>query len=173
VHVVCRVGTYYNAPMNYWLMKSEPSCYGIDDLQRDRKGMWDDVRNYQARNFMRTMKKGDQVLFYHSSCDVIGVVGVAEIHREAYPDPTQFDETSYKYDAMSTKENPRWDAVDLKFITKFREPVTLGELKLDPFFRDMLVIKKGMRLSVQPVAKKHFDRILRMREYTPKTRTQK
>ena len=150
--------------MRYWLMKSEPSCYSIDDLKRDRVGMWDDVRNYQARNFMRDdMKKGDRVLFYHSSTQPTGVVGIAEIAREGYPDPTQFDATSYKYDPKSTEEKPRWISVDLKFIEKFKEPVTLQELKLDPYFSDMLVVKQGMRLSVQPVAEKHFNRILKMR----------
>ncbi len=147
----------------FWLMKSEPSCYSIDDLKHDKVGMWDDVRNYQARNYMREMKKGDKVLFYHSSCEIIGIVGIAEVHKTAYPDPTQFDSTSYKYDAKSTKENPRWDSIDLKFIQKFKKPFTLSELKLDPFFGDMLVVKKGMRLSVQPVAKKYFDRIVKMR----------
>ena len=150
--------------MNYWLMKSEPSCYGIDDLKRDTVGMWDDVQNYQARNYMREMKKGDRVLFYHSSCEVIGVVGIAEVYREAYPDPTQFDKKLYKYDAKSTKAKPRWDSVDLKFVKKFKEPLTLNELKLDPFFGDMLVVKRGMRLSVQPVLKKHYEKIILMRK---------
>jgi predicted RNA-binding protein with PUA-like domain len=147
--------------MKYWLMKSEPNCYSIDDLRRDTIGMWDDVRNYQARNYMRDMKKGDRVLFYHSSCEVIGVVGIAEVAKEAYPDPTQFDKKSYKYDAKSTKENPRWDSVDLKFIEKFKDVFTLNELKLDSFFADMLVVKRGMRLSVQPVAQKHYKRIVK------------
>ncbi len=146
-------------------MKSEPSCYSINDLKRDRIGMWDDVRNYQARNFMRDdMQKGDLVLFYHSSADVIGVVGIAEIVKEAYPDPTQFDKKSYKFDPKSKKEKPTWVSVDLKFKEKFTNPMTLGELKNDPYFSDMLVTKRGMRLSVQPVAKKHFDRILKIRE---------
>ena len=149
--------------VQYWLMKSEPRCYGIDDLKRDGVGMWDDVRNYQARNHMRAMKKGDFVLFYHSSTEVIGVVGIATVNREAYPDPTQFDTTSYKYDAKSTKENPRWTSVDLKFVKKFKEPFTLTELKLDPLFSDMLVVKRGVRLSVQPVVKKHFERIEKLR----------
>ena len=149
--------------MQYWLMKSEPSCYSIDDLKRDRVGMWDDVRNYQARNFMRSMEKGDMVLFYHSSSKPMGVVGLASVHKEAYPDPTQFDEQSYKYDAKSSKESPRWSAVDLKFVEKFAEPMTLAELKIDPFFCTMLVVKQGMRLSVQPVEKKHFMRMCKMR----------
>jgi predicted RNA-binding protein with PUA-like domain len=144
----------------FWLMKSEPSCYSIDDLKRQKVGMWDDVRNYQARNYMREMKK---VLFYHSSCDVIGIVGLAIVHKEAYPDPTQFDKESYKYDSKSTKENPRWSSVDLKFVEKFKETLTLDELKLDPSFDGMLVIKKGMRLSVQPVSDKHANRILKLR----------
>ncbi len=150
--------------MRYWLMKSEPSCYSIDDLNRDRVGMWDDIRNYQARNFMRDdMKRGDQALFYHSSVEPTGIVGLAEIAREGYPDPTQFDTTSYKYDPKSSPDNPRWIAVDLKFKEKFAEPLTLHELKIDPYFDDMLVVKRGMRLSVQPVAEKHFLRILKMR----------
>ena len=144
-------------------MKSEPSCYSVDDLKRDKIGMWDDVRNYQARNFMRDMKKSDRVLFYHSSTDPIGIVGIAEIAREAYPDPTQFDTKSYKYDPKTTKENPRWVSVDLKFKEKFEEPLTLSEMKLDPSFNDMLVVKRGMRLSVQPVLEKHFRRILHMK----------
>jgi predicted RNA-binding protein with PUA-like domain len=144
-------------------MKSEPSCYGIDDLKREKVGMWDDVRNYQARNFMRDMKKGDMVLFYHSSTDPMGIVGLAKVVREAYPDPTQFDRKSYKFDPKSTKENPRWSSVDLRFVEKFREPLTLRELKNDPFFSDMLVVKRGMRLSVQPVAEKHFKKVLSLR----------
>lgn len=147
----------------YWLMKSEPSCYSIDDLKRDKIGIWDDVRNYQARNFMREMQKGDTVFFYHSSCEVIGIVGRATVEREAYPDPTQFDSKSYKFEAKSTKENPRWDSVDLTFVKKFSEALTLNELKLDPFFNDMLVVKRGMRLSVQPVHEKHAKQILKLR----------
>ncbi len=150
--------------MRYWLMKSEPSCYSIDDLKREKVGMWDDVRSYQARNFMRDdMKKGDIVLFYHSSCDEIGIVGLGKIAKEAYPDPTQFDKKSYKYDPKSKKEKPQWVSVDVRFVEKFKEPLTLGELKNDPFFSDMLVVRQGMRLSVQPVAVKHFDKILKLR----------
>ncbi len=150
--------------MHYWLMKSEPSCYSIDDLKRDKVGMWDDVRSYQARNFMRDdMQKGDMVLFYHSSCEVIGIVGLGKIVKEAYPDPTQFDATSYKFDPKSKKEKPTWVSVDVQFVEKFKEPLTLSELKNDPFFKDMLVTKQGMRLSVQPVTEKHFMRIVKLR----------
>jgi predicted RNA-binding protein with PUA-like domain len=145
-------------------MKSEPSCYSIDDLKRDRVGMWDDVRNYQARNFIRDdMQKGDAVLFYHSSTEVVGIVGLAKIAKAAYPDPTQFDSKSYKFDAKSVQENPRWYSVDVQFVKKFSNPLTLTELKNDPYFSDMLVIKRGMRLSVQPVAEKHYLKIKQMR----------
>ena len=145
-------------------MKSEPTCYSIDDLRRDKIGRWDDVRNYQARNFMRDdMQKGDEVLFYHSSTTEIGVVGIAKIAKTAYPDPTQFDTKSYKFDAKSTKEKPRWVSVDLQFVKKFSKPVLLTELKNDPAFSDMLVVKKGMRLSIQPVSEKHFKKICTLR----------
>jgi len=145
-------------------MKSEPSCYSIDDLKRDKVGMWDDVRNYQARNFMRDdMQKGDKVLFYHSSVEPTGIVGLATVAHEAYPDPTQFEKGSYTFDAKSTKERPRWVAVDVQFKEKFLEPLTLHELKRDPYFNDMLVVKRGMRLSVQPVAEKHYKQILKLR----------
>ena len=146
-------------------MKSEPTCYSIDDLKNDKIGRWDDVRNYQARNFMRDeMKVGDAVLFYHSSVGVVGIVGLAKIVKAAYPDPTQFDTQSYKFDAKSTKENPRWVSVDIKFVKKFSEPLTLRELKNDPFFSDMLVVRQGMRLSIQPVIEKHYTRVLTLRE---------
>lgn len=150
--------------MAYWLLKSEPSCYSIDDLKRDGVGMWDDIRNYQARNFLRDdVAKGDMVLFYHSSADPTGIVGIAKVVKEAYPDPTQFDASSYKHDPKSSRENPRWVSIDVRFVEKFKEPLTLHELKLDPFFKDMLVVQKGMRLSVQPVAERHYNRILKLR----------
>ena len=142
--------------MRYWLVKTEPSCYSIDDLRREKIGVWSDVRNYQARNHLRAMKKGDRLLFYHSSTDVVGVVGIARVSREAYPDPSQFDSRSDTYDAKSTEEHPRWDAVDVRFEKKFHIPITLKELKNDPYFTEMLVVRKGMRLSVQPVLEKHF-----------------
>lgn len=150
--------------MRYWLIKSEPECYSIDDLKRDKIGVWDDIRNYQARNSMRDdMKKGDVAFFYQSSADVIGIVGVATIVREAYPDATQYDKKSEGYDAKATKENPRWFAVDVKFKEKFKTPLTLSELKNDPAFSGMTVTQKGSRLSVQPVGEKHATRILKLR----------
>lgn len=150
--------------MKYWLLKSEPTCYSIDDLRREKVGQWDGVRNYQARNFMRSeMQKGDLALFYHSNTDHIGVVGVCEIaSTKAYPDPTQFDTKADHYDPKSTKENPRWYLIDVKFKKKFKKILPLAVLKNDPFFNDMPLTQKGMRLSVQPVSKKHFDRILKM-----------
>jgi predicted RNA-binding protein with PUA-like domain len=150
--------------MRYWLIKSEPECYSIDDLKRDKIGVWDDIRNYQARNSMRDdMKKGDVAFFYQSSADVIGIVGVATIVKEAYPDPTQYDKKSEGYDAKATMENPRWFAVDVKFKEKFKTPLTLGELKNDPAFSGMVVTQRGSRLSVQPVGEKHAERILKLR----------
>lgn len=148
----------------YWLFKSEPDCYSIDDLKKGKRSMWDGVRNYQVRNMMRDeMRVGDRALFYHSSAgDATGVAGVIEIASQAYPDPTQFDPKSEHPDSKSDPKDPRWLCVDVKFKEKFNRVVTLQELKLDSFFDDMIVTKKGSRLSVQPVAKKHFDRICKL-----------
>jgi predicted RNA-binding protein with PUA-like domain len=150
--------------MNYWLLKSEPSCYSIDDLERERIGVWDGVRNYQARNLIRdSIKKGDIVFFYHSSSAPIGIVGTALVTSDAYPDPTQFDATSDKFDKTAQEGSPRWYVVAVQFKEKFIEPLTLHELKQNPFFSDMLVTQRGVRLSVQPVQKKHAERILKLR----------
>ncbi len=150
--------------MNYWLMKSEPDCFSIDDLKKNKVERWDGVRNYQVRNMMRDqMKKGDKALFYHSSAgDETGVVGEMEIIKEAYPDSTQFDPKSDHPDPKSKPENPTWLAVDVKFVRKFKTPIYLKELKLDPTFLGMVVTQKGSRLSVTPVSKKHFENILKM-----------
>jgi predicted RNA-binding protein with PUA-like domain len=146
--------------MAYWLMKSEPSCYSIDDLKRDTVTMWDGVRNYQARNFiLNDMRVGDTAFFYHSNAKEIGIVGTMEIASSAYPDPTQFDKNEDHYDPKSTKQNPRWFLVDVSFVEKFKRTLTLQELKDDPTFDDMPVTQRGMRLSVQPVSKKHFTKI--------------
>ena len=135
--------------MNFWLMKSEPSAYSIDDLERDGSTPWNGVRNYQARNFMRDeMKKGDKVLFYASSSDPSGVTGVAEVSREAYPDDT-------------TKE-AGWVMVDIRFVEKFPQIVPLDTLKTTHGLENMVVTKKGSRLSVQPVTKDEFDIVAKM-----------
>ena len=144
--------------MNHWLMKSEPECYSIDDLKKDNVEPWDGIRNYQARNFMRDdMMVGDKVLFYHSNCKPPHIAGLAEVASTPYPDPTQFDKKSQYFDPKSTKENPRWMLVDVKFIAKAKEILPLTVIKNDPDLAGMLVVQKGQRLSIQPVGKKHFD----------------
>lgn len=149
--------------MNYWLMKSEPDCYSIDDLQKDGTEPWDGIRNYQARNFMRDdMRAGDKVLFYHSNTNPPHIAGIAEIASEPYPDPTQFDKKSQYYDAKATKENPRWMLVDVKFVSKAKNILSLHAIKNDPDFNAMMLVQKGQRLSIQPVEKKHFDAIKKM-----------
>lgn len=149
--------------MQYWLVKSEPDCYSIQDLKREKVGSWTDVRNYQARNHLRTMKKGDLLLFHHSSCAIPAVVGVAKVVKEAYPDPTQFDPKKDGYDAKSTKENPRWSTVDVSLVEIFKEPLTLREIKTDATFSGMELVKQGSRLSVQPVTEKHFNQVMKLR----------
>jgi predicted RNA-binding protein with PUA-like domain len=149
------------APKKYWLMKSEPSDYSIDDLKADKTTLWDGVRNHQARNQMMEMKKGDEVLFYHSMSDkaVVGVMRVTS--SEAYPDPTQFRKRSKYYDEKSTKKAPRWFLVDVRYVKKLKKPVTLAEIKARATLKDMVLVKNS-RLSVQPVRKKEFDMIVRM-----------
>ena len=147
---------------NYWLMKSEPNVYSIDDLKKDRKTHWDGVRNYQARNLMRDqMKIGDKVLFYHSNAKPAGVVGIAEVVKESYPDFTAFDEKSHYFDSKSSKENPRWFMVDVAFVEKLPSMVTLHRIKEQPELQEMVLVKRS-RLSVQPVRPKEFETIVRM-----------
>lgn len=137
--------------MRYWLMKSEPDAYSIDDLARDRTAPWTGVRNYQARNFMRDqMQKGDKVFFYHSSCDEPGIVGIAEVCKLAYPDETQFDRKSDYYDPKATRDNPRWLHVDVRFVKKTRV-VSLDELRKHKALANMRVLARGNRLSITPV----------------------
>ena len=143
-------------------MKSEPDVYSIDDLAREGVGTWEGVRSYQARNHMRTMQAGDLALFYHSSTQPPGVVGLMRIAREAYVDDTQFDRKSPYFDAKSSKAAPRWDRVDVAFVEKLPRLVTLETLKTDPAFAAMLVVRRGMRLSVQPVELAHFTRVLKL-----------
>ena len=143
----------------YWLLKSEPESYGIDHLRRDKIEAWTGVRNFQARNHMMKMEKGDLCLFYHSSTKEKGVAGVAKVARVAHPDATQFDKKSHYYEPRATKEKPMWFCVDVAFVEKFKHVVTLGEMKLDPKLQGMLVRSKFSRLSVQPVSEKHFNYI--------------
>ena len=149
--------------MNYWLMKSEPSAFSLDDLQ-GRPGQiepWDGVRNYQARNMMRDdMAVGDGVFFYHSNCDVPGIVGIAKVVREAYPDHTAFDPHSKHYDPKSLCESPRWFMVDVGFVRKLSRTITLTELKEDPSLDGFPLTRRGNRLSVMPLTKAQWDYIL-------------
>jgi len=149
----------------YWLMKTEPEAFSIDDLRRRPGGVepWDGVRNYQARNMMRDeMKAGDGVLFYHSSVDPPGVVGLAEVAREGYPDPTAFDPKHIHYDPKSDPESPRWYMVDVRFVRAFPHMVTLDTLRRTPGLESMKVNQRGMRLSVQPVTPKEWEIVLKL-----------
>ncbi len=151
--------------MNYWLFKSEPDAFSIDDLaaMRGRRDHWDGIRNYQARNIMRDqMKKGDLGFFYHSSCKVPGIVGTVEIVKEAYPDHTAFDKTEKYYDAKSNPDNPRWYMVDVKLKTKFKAIIPLTDLRQVAALEDMTLLQKGSRLSVQPVTSKEWKAILKI-----------
>ena len=144
-------------------MKSEPGAYSIDDLERDGSTCWDGVRNYQARNFMRdAMSVGDPVLFYHSNANPPGVAGVARVCSEAHPDHTAWDRESRYFDARSRREDPVWMMVDVEFVEKFKEPVTLPQLKANRVLDGLLVVKRGQRLSIQPVEARHFRQILKM-----------
>jgi predicted RNA-binding protein with PUA-like domain len=147
--------------MKHWLMKSEPDAFSIDDLKRKKLEAWDGVRNYQARNFMRDgMKPGDKVFFYHSNCNPPGIVGIAEVASDAYPDPSQFDGKSKYFDPKSSREDPRWMLVDVKFVRKLKRMITLDELKGDEMLEDMPLLRKGNRLSVMPIAAGDWRHIL-------------
>jgi len=147
---------------NYWLMKSEPDAYAIDQLQKEKTTLWDGIRNYQARNFMMNdMKVGDKVLFYHSNAKPPGIVGLATVSKTAQPDPTQFKKTSKYYDPKSSKDEPRWHCVEVKFQKKFKEMLSLDWLKEQRQLAGILVTKRGQRLSIQPVEKKHYDYIVK------------
>lgn len=148
--------------MNYWLVKSEPSAFSIDDLARapGRTTCWDGVRNYQARNFMRAMKRGDKVLFYHSNAEPPAVAGIAEVVREAYPDQTAFDPKDSHYDSRSDPSAPIWYMVDIRFVQKFQSPIALDALRRVPGLKGMELLRRGSRLSVQPVRPDAWRRIL-------------
>ena len=149
--------------MNYWLIKSEPDVFSIDDLKKVKREPWDGVRNYQARNFMmKEMKPGDLCLFYHSNAKPPGVAGIAKVVSETYPDPTQFNKKSEYYDEKSKKDNPRWWLVDFQFVKKFKAEVPLDTLKADKQLSEMMVCQKGTRLSITPVEARHYKRILKL-----------
>ena len=152
--------------MQYWLLKSEPDAFGIDDLiaMKDQRDHWDGIRNYQARNLMRDqMKAGDEAFFYHSSCKVPGIVGIVEIVREAYPDHTAQDPDSKYYDPRATAKDPRWVMVDVQFKQKFEQIITLRALRDNPDLAEMALLRKGSRLSIQPVTGKQWRAINKMR----------
>ena len=153
------------AERRYWLFKSEPTAYSFADLQaeEDQTAEWDGVRNYQVRNYMRDdMKVRDGVLFYHSSAKPLAVVGTATIVREAYADSTALDPAEKHYDAKSSPDNPIWLMVDIKAEQEFKRPVTLDEMKQNPRLQNMLVIRRGMRLSIQPVTQEEWDEVVGM-----------
>jgi predicted RNA-binding protein with PUA-like domain len=147
--------------MHYWLMKTEPDAFSIDDLARVGTEPWTGVRNYQARNAMRDgMAVGDGVLFYHSSCAEPGIVGIAQVASEAYPDPTQFDRRSPYHDPASRPEQPRWMLVDVRFVRKLARTITLAELRQQPQLDGFALLQRGTRLSVLPVTKAQWMAIL-------------
>jgi predicted RNA-binding protein with PUA-like domain len=151
--------------MNHWLLKSEPDTFSIDTLKAAPKqtSAWDGVRNFQARNMLRdSMKKGDLAFFYHSSCDVPGIAGIVSIVKEGYPDETAFDPKHHHYDPDSKKESPRWFMVDVKLVRKFGRIITLDELRqhAEKRLKDFVLLRRGNRLSVMPVAKKDWDFVL-------------
>ncbi|MBI1272168.1 EVE domain-containing protein [bacterium] len=147
----------------FWLFKSEPKVYSIDDLKKEKTAFWEGVRNYQARNLLRdTIKKGDQVLFYHSNAEPPGIVGICQVVKEGYPDHTQFDEASKYFDPKSKKDDPRWYMVDVKFVKKFKSIVSLETLKNSAGLEEMMVTKRGARLSIQPVTEKEWKTVLKL-----------
>jgi predicted RNA-binding protein with PUA-like domain len=146
--------------MQYWLFKTEPDEFSIDDLKRKNEEIWDGIRNYQARNFLRDqVALGDLVFIYHSSCKEPGIVGIAKVIKTAFPDPSQFDSLSKYYDAKATTDNPRWTSVTLEFVDKLRI-IALSKLKADKQLESMYLVQKGSRLSIQPVTSEEWEYIL-------------
>jgi len=152
----------------YWLIKSEPTAYSIDDLKRDKSTLWEGVRNYQARNFMmQEMKVGDEALFYHSSAEPPGAVGIAEVIGPAEPDATQFDASDSHYDPKATPANPIWYCVRVKFKQKFARQVSLPELRERKELQNMVLLRKGSRLSIQPATEKEFKLVSKLGSSKP------
>lgn len=151
--------------MQYWLMKSEPEAFGIDDLQNrpNQTEHWDGVRNYQARNMMRDeMKVGDRIFFYHSNCAEPGIVGIAEVARESYPDFTAFDPDDKHFDPKSRTDKPTWYMVDVRFVKKLSRTITLRELKLKDELAELALLRRGNRLSIMPVSAQQWQFILNL-----------
>ena len=151
--------------MNYWLFKTEPESFSIEDLDKSKNQttFWDGVRNYRARNILRDeIKKGDSVLFYHSSTDPLAIMGYCEVVKEGYQDHTQFDPKNDHFDPKAKKESPTWFMVDIKLVKEFKTPVTLDQIRSNPKLKNITLIQKGNRLSVMPVSKSEFEEILRM-----------
>ncbi|WP_202225263.1 EVE domain-containing protein [Okeania sp. KiyG1] len=150
--------------MKYWLMKSEPKTYSISDMKHEKTCIWDGVRNYQARNFLRQMTKGDLAFFYHSNTVPPGIIGLVKILESGIADPTQFDQKSQYYDPKSTPNTPRWQTVSVEFVEEFPKLISLAILKQEFSPDELLVTKKGNRLSVMPVAKNVAEKILVMKD---------
>lgn len=148
--------------MNYWLLKSEPSQFSIDDLYNrpEKTEPWNGVRNYQARNFLCSMQLGDLAFFYHSNCTTVGIVGLMQINKTAYPDETAFNCEHIHYDAKSSPEKPRWFQVDVQYLQHFSRTITLQELKHYPQLAEFTLLQRGNRLSVMPVKEAHWQFIL-------------
>ncbi len=152
--------------MKYWLVKTEPSEFSWEDLKAapGQTTPWEGVRNYQARNYMRKMQVGDLVFFYHSQTNPLAIIGIAIVVRGAYPDPTQFDPSSPYFDPQSTPENPRWETVDIQYQREFSAPISLPQLKEIPGLENMVLLRKGSRLSVQPVTEREWRIVSALRE---------
>jgi predicted RNA-binding protein with PUA-like domain len=153
---------------SYWLMKSEPDVFSIDDLARDKTTHWEGVRNFKARNYMRSMRIGDGVFFYHSNADPKAIVGIARVSKEAYPDSSQYDKKSHYYEPRATKEKPYWFMVEIEFVRKFGEPLTLEGLRQIRDLEGMALLKKGQRLSVQPVSEDEWNVVCKLAGVSPR-----
>ncbi len=140
-------------------MKSEPSAFSINDLKRMGLTHWDGIRNYQARNYMKTMQAGDEAFFYHSSCEIPGIVGMMKVLKTAYPDHTAFDPNDLHYDPKSSADHPRWEMVDMAYVRAFPETISLTRLRAIPALEEMVILRKGNRLSITPVTKKEWETI--------------
>ncbi len=148
--------------MAYWLMKSEPSAYSIDDLKREGQTHWDGIRNYQARNYMREMQLGDEAFFYHSNCKPPGIVGTMKVIKTVYTDHTAFDPKDIHFDPKSKKDQPRWEMVDLAYGATFPKLLSLAELRAEPSLETLVILRKGNRLSITPLSKAEWQVILKL-----------